>query len=126
MSLSCSCGDDDEWYYFAPEDYTTLDTKRSRKCCSCKAVIKVGALCAHFSRVMHPEEGSVDYRIYGDEKPLASWWMCEKCADQFFNLEALGFCITLGTESMEELRREYVEVYGKGKVTGHGISTASS
>ena len=41
MSLSCSCGDDDgcAWYFAGPSDFSKLETKRSRRCCSCGAKI---------------------------------------------------------------------------------------
>jgi hypothetical protein len=40
---------------------------------------------------------------------MADWVMCEECSDQFFNLEALGFCVLVG-ENMQELLAEYVEI----------------
>ena len=112
MSLSCSCDDSDGdgWWYEGPTDYLRLDTKRSRKCCSCKARIAVGELAIKFRRWRTPDEESVAYRIHGDEEGLASWWMCEACADQYFNLTELGFCIIHGSQSMDSLRREYVEM----------------
>ena len=112
MSLSCYCDDGDfDWYYNGPDDYTTLNTKRSRKCCSCKARIKVGDLCVKFTRCERPNEESVSWRIHGDERPLAPYFMCEACGDQYFNLEALGFCISVGSDNMQRLREEYVACY---------------
>lgn len=114
MSLSCSCNDydGDGWYHFGPveDDYYTLDTKRWRKCCSCKALILPGDLCAKFNRACAPRT-DIEERISGDEVSLAPWFMCEGCADQYFNLEALGFCVTLG-DNMMNLLREYVEMKG--------------
>ncbi len=106
MSLSCSCYDDGEWWYFTPDDYSRLGTKRSRRCCSCKAIIKPGDLCNEYKRECNPDEWSVDARIYGSEKPLASWYHCEACADLFWNLDELGFCINLPAD-MRALTREY-------------------
>jgi len=124
MSLSCSCYDDGDWSYIRPEDYTTLNTKRSRKCCSCKATIKVGDLCAKFERVQHVQDDSVTYRIHGDERELADWWMCEACADQFFNLDALGFCINLPA-NMRRLLAEYVEMTdGRGSTWDLAVNKA--
>lgn len=111
MSLTCSCEEDGDWWYFPPEDYSALSTKRGRRCCSCKAWIKVGQLSTKFE-CFRATDGDVEERIYGECVPMAPKFMCEACSDQFFNLSELGFCINLGSESMEELRREYVEVYG--------------
>lgn len=109
MSLSCECGDDGDWWYFQPEDYSMLETKRWRKCCSCKALIRPGDLCLKFKCERHPQY-EIEERIYGDEVPMPAKFMCESCADQYFNLDALGFCIQL-TDNMMDLLREYREVY---------------
>lgn len=116
MSLSCSCNeyDGDGWYHYGADGYTTLDTKRWRKCCSCKALIRPGDLCAKFNRAQPTDDylDPIKYKIWGgDECPLPPWFMCEGCADQYFNLEALGFCVTLG-DNMMNLLREYVEMKG--------------
>lgn len=112
MSLSCDCDDGEGWYYFAPDDYTRLSTKRARHCCSCGARIAVGDLCVEFKREDRPDEGSVSYRIYGEEMPLAPWHMCEACGDQYFNLVELGYCITLvHGENMRDLVRERGQIY---------------
>jgi len=112
MSLSCGyCDDGGDWYYFGPEDYTRLDTKRSRKCCSCGSKISVGDLCAKFPREQRNQDDSVDYRIHGDEKSIATWWMCENCADHYFNLTELGYCVMLTWgEHMRELVRNHAEM----------------
>ena len=114
MGLSCSTYDydGDGWYYYSPDDYSTLDTKRSRKCCSCKKTLRPGDMVVRFDRYRGPLS-DIEQDIAGDEIVLAPWWMCEPCGDQFFNLDALGFCIMLGDESMDELRRQYVEEYVK-------------
>ncbi len=114
MGLSCSCGDYDDydWYHFGPTggDYTTLSTKRSRRCCSCKDRISIGDLCTRFERARGPLT-DIEERICGDEVPLAPWFMCEACSDQYFNLVELGFCFSLG-DNMDDLRKEYVEMQG--------------
>ena len=117
MGLSCSCGDGEmEWWYYPPTDYERLPTQRGRKCCSCGAWIKPLDLCAKFVRERQPRS-IIEERIHGDEVPLPPIWMCEGCADQFFNLEELGFCVTLDGIPMRELVREYAEVYGKRSAT---------
>jgi len=54
----------------------------------------------------------VQERIFGEQMPLPSWWMCERRGDLYFSLDELGFCVQLGEESMLELVREYGEIYG--------------
>ena len=74
MSLSCSCGDYDgsSWYYEYGNDFTKLQTKRSRKCCSCGEKIKPGDDCMKFDRHKSPDS-DIEERIYGDEVPLAAY-----------------------------------------------------
>ena len=109
MSLSCTCGEyeDPEWFYYSPDDYSTLDTARRKRCKSCGALIDLGATVAKFRRTRYPRN-DVEERIYGEaeEMPLAEWYHCEACADQFFNLTELGFCVD-PEENMFELLREY-------------------
>lgn len=119
MSLSCSphewCGEEG-WYYFPPEDYAPLATKRSRKCCSCHERIPVGVLSTKFLRERCPRN-DVEERIYGHagEVPLAPWFMCERCSDLYFSLDELGFAIWL-SDDMRELVKEYAEyVAGRRK-----------
>ena len=95
MSLSCSCGDDWEpgqKLWLEPKDYALLATKRSRKCSSCKVRVEIGDLCAEVPRIKVPET-DIEIRIYGEEeKPIASAWMCERCADLCFSFIELGYC----------------------------------
>jgi hypothetical protein len=117
MPLTCECYYDGsegfDWYFERPEDYSTLKTKRRKRCCSCKNLIDTGTVCLEFTRYRHPGYDSIEERIYGEgaEVPLASWFVCEKCADIYFSLEELGFCIDLG-ESMQSLLEEYRINYG--------------
>lgn len=114
MSLSCYCGDDYDWYYTPADDYQKLDTKRSRKCVSCRDRIAVGATALRFECFGIAEPMSIKERIYGDgnEYPMPDKWMCERCADLYFSLYELGFCINLGIDDMRDLVKEYAEVYG--------------
>lgn len=115
MSLSCDFdgGGDAAWYYKEPSDYTVLCASRRKRCCSCNALVNVGGVALKFTRFRYPA-GDIEESIYCDEVPLAPWWMCESCADQYFNLEALGFCFSLA-ENMHDLRREYIELYQHDK-----------
>lgn len=121
MSLSCDC--DYDGYepgsvcWILPNDYSTLTTKRSRKCCSCGARIEVGATVAAYDRYKVPEF-DVEVAIYGDDDgpPRATWYHCEECADLCFSLLDLGFCIYIG-DDMHGLVKEYAAVYGHGGAT---------
>ena len=48
----------------------------------------------------------IEERIYGDEKELASWYLCGDCGERYLNLQALGYCISLD-DNMQELLEEY-------------------
>ena len=109
MSLSCECDSDMDcaWYYYSPIDYGKLETKKRKRCSSCKELINIGAVCTEFHRYSIDEEG--------DEYGLASMHHCEKCADIYFNLDALGFSCIEPDESMPQLLSEYHEAYGAKK-----------
>lgn len=114
MGLSCSCDYDPEpgdTLYYGPKDYTTLATKRSRKCKSCGERIPVGAVCAEVPRAKIPES-NVEVRIYGEdgEIPLAPCYLCERCADLCFSLEELGYCPS-PWEDQRELVADYADMH---------------
>jgi hypothetical protein len=111
MPLSCKCGD---WEgegsgYWKPEAFTTLGTKRSRRCKSCKEKISPGDQCLEFQRFHYPAD-DVEIRIWGDngevEIPDSSWFLCESCGEIYINLEDLGFCVA-PDENMDDLLSEY-------------------
>lgn len=108
MSLSCDCSDDPDWWY-APCDPGPLSTKRMRRCCSCKARIAVGDECQQFVRWRTPDFGSVAERIHGDEEPMASWWLCERCSGLYESLDSLGFCDLLG-QNLISVCKEYAQM----------------
>jgi hypothetical protein len=114
LSLSCSCDYDggDNWKYTPPKDYSTLATKRARRCCSCKEKISVGDMCGVFHR-SRPPMGDIEERIYdGNDVDMSTWYMCEECTDQYFNLTALDFCIMLGGDdgNMKLLLKDYQQM----------------
>lgn len=132
MSLSCSCGewDGDGWYYVVKskllcevpfyvdgkavwdqEFFFPLATKRARKCKSCKELIKVGENCIEFTRHVSTEGDEISERIHGDEMEIASWFHCEKCGEQYLNLEDLGYCVDI-SENMFDLLAEHREQHG--------------
>ena len=117
MSLSCECDydyDGDGWFFYKPSDYSTLKTKRARRCCSCGEPIAVGNTVVKFDRARRPRN-DIEERIYGEcsDIVLASWFMCEGCGDHYFNLAELGYCITLpaNTPAMVKEYAAYQQEY---------------
>lgn len=114
MSLSCACDwRSGDWTYFDPDDYSTTPKQGHRKrCCSCQEQIPLAAISTEFLRVRSTQIGMEFFGFgpsAGADKPLPSWWMCERCSDLYFSLLDLGFCITLGEDDMRELVKEYAQ-----------------
>ncbi len=112
MSLYCASAGEDwgegDWWWYEPNDEAPLDTKRSRKCCSCKTKIKVGDTARRVLRARPPTEWEEIRGIAGDEVYLASWYLCETCGDLADSLTELGFCFELGgTQSLAQQIKEY-------------------
>lgn len=116
MGLACSCPESDfnpgDEFWIETKDYAPLATKRGKRCCSCKELIPVGALCVEVPRMRVPK-GDVEEKIYGDFEgdngvPLASAYLCERCADICFSLAELGYC-EQPWEDQRELLKEYIE-----------------
>lgn len=112
MSLSCDCGyrDDYDGYYHQPYDFQRLLSSRRKRCCSCKKWVDPGDLCLEFSRY-RTSKCDIEDRIYGEEVPLAPWYMCERCGEIFLNLSDIGYCFTL-PEDMEDCLKDYWEITG--------------
>lgn len=111
MSLSCDCYDSDfDWYFNKPEDFIVLETTKRQRCKSCNELINVGAICLRFTRYKYPET-EIEERIYGGESEisLASYYHCEPCGEQYFNLAELGYCLDI-ENNMFELLKEYQEL----------------
>ena len=114
MSLSCSCdfdpGDHDVYYYYS-DDYTKLNTNKRKRCTSCEELINIGSDVVEFPRFRHPTD-EIEERCKGDEIPLASHYLCEKCGEIFLNLYSLGYnCLDI-YEKMSEYLKEYHEMTG--------------
>lgn len=108
--LTCECGDGDySWWYDDHKEVAPLATKRMRRCCSCKERIAVGDDAKEFVRWRTPEWGSIAERIHGDEEPLPSWYLCDRCAGLYESLDSLGFCDLLG-QDLRKTCREYAEM----------------
>ncbi|NCC28227.1 MAG: hypothetical protein EOM22_08805 [Gammaproteobacteria bacterium] len=119
MTLSCTCHDDDgdyEWLLHSPSDYSTLNTNRRKRCKSCGTLIDIGAIVARFERNRRTR-GDIEGRIYGEDGhpiPIAEWYHCEECADLYFSLTELGFCVH-PEDDMRELVREYAKMTKEAK-----------
>ncbi|MCF8156331.1 MAG: hypothetical protein K9K35_10035 [Rhodoferax sp.] len=107
MSLSCPFdGDEFEWWWEFETDTKPLATKRARKCRSCGARIAVGDQCGKVSRHRNPGN-EIEERIYGDEVPMPSWWLCETCTDLAAAVHEMGMCFELDGKSIKDQIAQY-------------------
>lgn len=116
MMLLCGCdyGDDPDWFYDDHHEVGPLNTKRMRRCCSCKDRIAVGDDCKPFPRwrlISEYGDPEVLVRIYGEggEMELPTWYLCDRCAGLYESLDGLGFCGLLG-QDLCKVAREYAEM----------------
>jgi len=49
---------------------------------------------------------------------LASYYMCERCADLYFSFQELGFECVTPDENMLELAKEYHAIYVSRRIEG--------
>ena len=115
MPLSCTCYDIDDaaWYWWPPDDFSKFNASKRKRCCSCNALVEIGKDCLEFTRTRRPKN-DIEERIYGDDVeavPLASWYMCEPCGEQYLNLTEYGYCVTIG-DNMHDLLRAHRETHG--------------
>lgn len=104
MPLTCECSDDYEWMCLDPGDYATAS--EPARCSSCRADVQKGETVAVFGTLRYDENGDEEY---GDDMV-----MCEVCADLFFSLTELGFCVS-PEENARHLVKEYVELRDAGE-----------
>ncbi|MFX0200521.1 MAG: hypothetical protein ACFFCW_30755 [Candidatus Hodarchaeota archaeon] len=116
MGLSCYCpewdGEPGSWYYFSPDDFSIFEGSRRKRCSSCGELIDIGAECLEFRRGRAPREG-IEERIWDSDEPImiASYFMCKKCGEIYFNLEAAGYCFG-PSDNMKEALQEYWKLTG--------------
>ena len=109
--LSCSCEwDGDGWWYVPQNKFKGLDTKKRRRCASCKELIDLGSDCIEFNRFREPLD-DIEQRIWGDEVQLASKYLCDWCGQMYLNLDHLGYCYYLG-DSIRENLEDYWNLTG--------------
>ena len=104
VMLSCS-HEEGSWYYYHPDKFGLFQQDKRKRCCSCHKLININDQCVEFIRCRETRS-DVEEKIHGDEVPLASYFMCEKCGEIYFNLSNIGYCICLG-DNMNELLSEY-------------------
>lgn len=106
--LSCACDSDDGdgWRYFSPTDFSTLNTKRAKRCVSCGCRLAPGSEVLAFER-NRPPANDIEERIYVDEVPLATWYMCETCGGLYLAITEAGYCVLLAQgENMRDLAHQ--------------------
>lgn len=109
MPLACECEYDDyDFWHDTPNGYKSYDAKRGKRCMSCGTLVRTGDLCAEFPRWRHPKT-DIEEAIHGEEVKLANGYHCERCADLFFSLDALGYCVN-PYENMLDLLADYHEL----------------
>jgi predicted RNA-binding Zn-ribbon protein involved in translation (DUF1610 family) len=109
VSLSCYCGDNFDWWYEIPEDFSAMPAfKRRRRCASCRKLIDPGSTVSKF-RCWRAPNNDIEDDIYGTEIPLAERYLCERCGDLFFSLHELGYCLDI-SDNMAELVAQYAEI----------------
>lgn len=114
MSLSCHCGDFEaepgDMYWLKPRDYQLHKGKRRVRCRSCGDPIAPGDTCTIWPTYKVPKT-RVEIRIYGEDGGIkrAPFLHCERCADLFFSLNELGYCVD-PHEDMRGLAKEYARL----------------
>lgn len=133
MSLSCSCEYDcdfepGDWVYYyegnGDEEYLIpFNGKKRKRCCSCNELIGIGAICSIYPRRRYPYD-DIEARIktglclddslcdYPPIIPIAPHYHCEKCAEIYLNLTAIGYECLIPNESMQEALNEYHQISG--------------
>jgi len=106
MSLSCGCSGDYDWFYDQPDDFSTLETSKRKRCISCNELIDIKAPCVQF-HCWRPARTEIEERFKGYEVYMAPKYMCEKCGEIFLNLSEYGYCVTLGGNMKDDLETHW-------------------
>lgn len=110
MTLSCSWDDEPYEWTESPDDFVAMpELPRRKRCCACHKMLSPGEdvlIFPHFRVV----KSDIEESIYGDAKPLANLYHCEKCGEIYLNLEALGYCVW--PPLVLDLIQEYWELTG--------------
>ena len=105
MSLSCSCDSSDaDWMWQEAKDFSIMaKRKRRKRCYSCKKLLNEGDTVLELFRV--------SWDMYGEERELASIFMCEECGEILLNLTEAGLCVYLDGDLHRDLEA-YHEITG--------------
>lgn len=127
MSLSCGCDDFldyDNWYEY-PEDFTVYAGKRRVRCKSCSAMISPGEQHVAVPCFRSPLT-DIEYKIMGEEVPLAPIRLCERCGEIMLALVNYGYCVDLN-DSMPSQLREHWELVGYSPPNAaHGLAAEAA
>lgn len=93
-----------------PDDFVRYQRPRRKRCSSCRRLINIGEDCLEFTRE-RTAYTEIEERICGEEIPMASLFMCEKCGEIYLNLEDIGYCLN-PLDSMADCLRHYHELTG--------------
>lgn len=112
--LSCSCpewdGDYGTYCWFEPNDFSKFEQNRRKRCKSCGDLIDIGSTCLEFQRIRSAYT-EIEEHIRGEEIPAPSYYWCEKCGEIYFNLTAIGYCLT-PTDCAIDAIEEYWDLTG--------------
>jgi len=113
MSLSCSCYeyDGEGVFWYPPDWFVNLTTKRRKRCLSCNSLINLNTPCLEFPYYSGCKD-DIEYRIHGDvEIRRGTYRLCESCGEIYLNLSSIGYCLDI-SNSMVEYLKEYHELTG--------------
>ena len=120
MGLSCDYDFDPDagqtvWEH--NDEFTTLATRRRRKCCSCKARIEPGAKVVKFRRWKVPEY-DIEISLYGDDgwdgPPRAPMFHCEPCGNLYLFLQGFKYSFPVD-DDMRKLAKEHAKMEAQNR-----------
>jgi hypothetical protein len=120
MPLSCGCDYEPEpgqLFSRHAVDFEFLETSRRKRCSSCGELINIGSFVVRIDIFKVPEH-EIEINIYGEdgEVPRAARYLCERCGEIYLNLVEVGFECIWVEDNMQELLKEYQEIYNPPKL----------
>lgn len=108
MSLSCSCdsGDDYDQFYMVDNNFSVLNTKRGRKCSSCRTRLVPGDKVLRINVFRHPN-CDIEDSIYGEggEVQLRTRYHCADCGAISLAVSMRNMCMEID----ENIHRQFDE-----------------
>lgn len=101
----CGCDYDGDTFRDTADDFSRMP-KRSRRCrcASCKKMLNEGDTVLAL-RCFRQPRCDIEERLYVDEVPLATKYLCERCGEILMNLESAGNCVLLDGNLEGDLRQ---------------------